>query len=166
MALSDIFAPYNIFYTLHLIGLIFGLGGVTATDMLSAYGLHFNPKVLPKVVGMFSTISVMIWIGLFLIIGSGIVLWAISMPDEVYGEKVSSWPYYLKLALTGLATLNGLFLNIIVTPAWEKAVALEDFRTTKEYKKAFKLGFVSGGLSFVCWWAAFFLGVYIFRVLE
>lgn len=162
MSFSEIFSVYNIFYTLHLIGLIFGLGGVTATDMLSAYGLHFNPKVLPKVVGMFSTISLMIWIGLFLLIASGIGLWITS--SEIYAN-LGSWQFYLKLALTGLATLNGLFLNIVVTPAWEKAVELENFQQTKEYRRAFKLGFLSGGLSFACWWMAFFLGVYIFRIM-
>ena len=154
---------YVVFSALHIIGLIFGLGGVTATDIISAYGMHFKPDMLPKVVGVFKLISFMVWVGLALLVASGIGLWITS--SDIYGGNLSGGPFYLKLALTGIATLNGLFLNIVVTPAFEKAVALGDFTKTKEYRKAMIVGFISGGISFVSWWGAFILGIYVFRML-
>ena len=154
---------YVVFASAHLIGLIFGLGGVTATDMISAYGMHFKPDMLPKAVGVFKIISFMVWVGLFLLIASGIGLWITSI--EIYGVNLSTWSFYLKLGLAGLATVNGLFLNLVVTPAFESSVKLADFTHTKEYRKAMILGFISGGISFVSWWGAFILGIYVFRML-
>lgn len=147
----------------HLLGLVFGLGGVAATDMISAYAMHFKPEMLPKAVGVFKIISFMVWIGIFLLVVSGAGLWYTSR--ELYGANLSSWQFYLKLALTALAIINGLFLNVVVTPAFEGAVALPDFQKTKEFRKAMILGFLSGGLSFVCWWGAFALGIYVFRIM-
>jgi uncharacterized membrane protein len=154
---------YVVLSAFHLIGLIFGLGGVTATDIVSAYGMHINPKMMPKVVSLFKALSFMIWVGLFLLIASGIGLWLTSA--DIYGANLSTWQFYLKLGLTGLAALNGLFLNIIVTPMWENVVELENFRETKEYRIALFLGFISGGLSFASWWCAFGLGIWVFRIL-
>jgi len=154
---------YVVLAAAHLIGLVFGLGGVTATDMISAYGMHFKPDMLPKAVGVFKVISFMVWVGIFLLVASGIALWITS--SDIYSGNLSTWAFYLKLALAGTATLNGLFLNLVVSPAFESSVQLEDFTHTKEYRKAMILGFISGGISFVSWWGAFILGIYVFRIL-
>lgn len=154
---------YTVLVSLHLIGLIFGLGGVTATDMISAYGMFVKPTMLPKVVGVFKVLSFLVWVGIFLLLASGAGLWITS--SSIYGENLSSWPFYLKLVLSGVVVVNGLFLTLVVTPAFEKSVILPDYACTKEFRKAMLLGFISGGISFGSWWGAFLLGIYVFRIM-
>ena len=153
---------YVIFSTIHLLGLDMGLGTCTVTYVISAYGM-FKPSIMPKAVSMFKLLSFIIWAGLFLLVVSGIGLSIVS--KDTYGELLSSQFYHLKLILVGLATLNGLFLNLVVTPKFEKAVGLDNFVKTKEYRNAMILGTISGFVSFASWYGAFFLGVYVFRIM-
>ncbi len=166
------FSPYVIFYTMHLIGLVFGLGGVTATDALSLYGF-IKPQSLKKHVDSYTILSLIIWVGLFLLIVSGIALIYISkieiggdLASNMYELPLKSSAYIFMLALNGVIILNGLFLNFKVTPAFKNAVELEDFTATSEYKRALKLGVISGGISFLSWWGVFFINVYLFRVIS
>lgn len=147
--------------TMHQLGLDIGLGACTVTYVVSAYGM-IKPKIMPKAVALFQIISFIIWFGLFLLVASGIGLWLTS--KDVYGEALQSKIFYLKLVFAGMATINGLFLNFIVTPAFEKSVNLEDFVHTKEYRKAMILGFIGGVISFTCWYGAFFTGIYVFKI--
>jgi hypothetical protein len=154
---------YNALVVTHLVGLIFGMGGVTATDIVSAYGMHVNRECMPRVVFIFKVLTFMVWVGLFLLIVSGAGLWYTS-PD-LYGENLDSWAFKLKLVLTGVVIVNGLFLTLVVSPAFESSVMLDNYAKTKEFRRATMLGYASGGLSFISWWGAFFLGIYVFRVM-
>jgi hypothetical protein len=166
------FSPYVVFYTMHLIGLIFGLGGVTMTDVLSAYGF-FKPESMRDHAKSFKLLSLVIWVGLFFLIVSGIALVYISkvemggqLASNMYEVPMMSAVYYLKLIVTGVIVVNGLFLNLKVTPAFEHAVMLDNFTETQDYRKALRLGLLSGGLSFVGWWSIFFMGIYLFRIVS
>lgn len=152
---------YVVLAAVHLIGLVFGLGGVTVTDVVNIYGF-FKPSIMPKTVPLFKSISLVVWVGLFLLVSSGIGLTIVG--KDIYGDALYSWLFYLKLTFTGIVLINGLFLNLVVTPAFEHSVHLPDFNKTKEFGKAKILGLISGGLSFISWWSAFFLGVYIFKI--
>ena len=153
---------YVIFSTIHLLGLDMGLGTCTVTYVISAYGM-FKPSIMPKAVSLFKLLSFIIWAGLILLVVSGIGLSIVS--KETYGELLQSSFYHWKLILVAVATLNGFYLNLIVTPKFEKAVALENFVKTKEYRNAMILGTIGGFISFACWYGAFFLGVYVFRIM-
>jgi uncharacterized membrane protein len=153
---------YQFFISVHLLGLCLGLGACSISYEISGFGF-FKPDILRSGVKVFPIISRIIWVGLFLLIGSGIGL--VIVAKEAYGDVLHSWPFYLKLIATGIAALNGLYLNFIVTPALEKAVELESFTRTKEYKKAMILGLIGGVISAGCWYGAFALGIYVFRIL-
>ncbi|MEI7904434.1 MAG: hypothetical protein WCI43_03350 [Candidatus Firestonebacteria bacterium] len=153
---------YFILVSMHVFGLIVGLGACTVTYVVSAYGM-FNTKMMPKAVGVFKIISMLVWGGLFLLVASGIALCFTS--SATYGDALKSKLFYLKLFLVVIETINGIFLNIVATPLLEKAVELPDFEKTPEYRKAMIIGGIGGLISATCWYSAFVLGLYIFRVL-
>ena len=151
---------YSILVTIHQLGLDIGLGTCTVTYAVSTYGL-FKPSIMPQAASFFKLFSLLIWVGLALLVISGIGLSITSR--EVYGEALKGWPFYVKLIFVGIATLNGLYLNFIVTPAIEKAVKLEDFAHTKEYFRAMVLGLIGGFISATSWYGSFFFGIYVFK---
>ena len=68
------------------------------------------------------TLSLIIWAGLLLLIGSGIgFIWLhqIDSPGSplIYSEKLAA-----KLVIVGIILINGLVLNMKVTPMLEKMV--------------------------------------------
>ncbi len=153
---------YQFFAIMHVFGLDIGLGACSVTYVIAFIGL-FKPDVMRASVRLFSMISVIIWIGLFLLIASGIGL--VIVAGEMYGEDLYTWPFYLKLIATGIAAFNGVFLNVIVTPAWEKVVKLDNFTKTPEYRRVAILGIIGGAISFGSWYGAFVLGMYVFRIM-
>ena len=153
---------YFLLVVAHVLGLVVGLGACTVTYAIGAYGMVF-PKIMPKAVGVFKLISILVWAGLALLVASGIALVIVS--GQTYGEIIHSKLFYLKMAFIVVEVINGVFLNLVVTPAMEAAVELDNFTATREYHRAQIIGAIGGGISASCWYGAFFLGMYIFRVM-
>jgi len=149
---------YFMLVALHVFGLDVGIGTCTVTYVLGAYGM-LNPKIMPKAVVVFKILSLLIWVGLFLLLTSGIALYFTSA--ATYGDAIHSKLFFMKMVFVVLLTINGLFLNIIVNPMMDKAVELPNFEKTPEYRKAL----LFAGISATCWYGAFSLGLYIFRLM-
>ncbi len=153
---------YFMLVALHVFGLDVGIGTCTVTYVLGAYGM-LNPKIMPKAVVVFKILSLLIWVGLFLLLTSGIALYFTSA--ATYGDAIHSKLFFMKMVFVVLLTINGLFLNIIVNPMMDKAVELPNFEKTPEYRKALLFGAIGAGISATCWYGAFSLGLYIFRLM-
>ena len=153
---------YFVLVVAHVFGLVIGLGACTVTYVIGGYGM-LKPKIMPSAVGVFKLISVIVWAGLGILIVSGILLLIVS--HQTYGDAIKSKLFYLKMFLIVVEIINGLFLNLVVTPAMEKAAKLENFEKTPEYRHAQVIGAVGGFISSTCWYGAFALGMYIFRVV-
>ena len=153
---------YFVFVVAHVFGLVIGLGACTVTYVIGAYGM-LKPSILPKATGVFKIISLIVWAGLFILIASGILL--VIYSGDIYGDAIKSNLFYLKMALIVVEIINGLFLNLVVTPAMEDAVVLENFEKTPQFRRAQIIGVIGGGISATCWYGAFILGMYIFRIV-
>jgi hypothetical protein len=155
-------SPHFIFSTMHLLGLDIALGTCTVTYAIGAIGI-FKPDFMKRCYPLFWLFSMLIWIGWGLLVVSGIGLCMVS--SDVYGSNIHDWPFYLKIVLTIVAAINGLFLSFVVTPLGEKAVELKNFATTNEYLKVTVMGIIGGIISFTCWYGAFALAIFAFRTL-
>lgn len=153
---------YFILVSAHVFGLVIGLGACTVTYVIGGIGM-FKPKIMSGATGIFKIISLIVWIGLGILIVSGVLLLVFS--GDIYGDAIKSKLFYMKMFLIVVEIINGLFLNIVVTPAMEKAVVLPNFETTPEYRKAQIIGGIGGFISASCWYGAFALGMYIFRIV-
>ena len=166
-------SPYVILYTLHLIGIVFGVGGVTVTDVFSIYAFFIKKQALKEHVETFKIFSLLIWAGIILMSISAVALIYISkvpvggdLPSNMYEIPMQSAMWWPMLILFGVVVLNGLFLNFVVTPGFDKAIQIPNFQESDEWKKAFRIGLISGTISFVSWWGVFLLCIYLFRVIS
>jgi uncharacterized membrane protein len=137
---------------LHLLGFALGVGGATINDILFFRFLK-DYKISEKEHSTLKVMSETIWFGLFLSIVSGIGLYLPNM--EILNE---SSKFLTKAAIVGIITLNGAFLNLYIAPHLMKIRFKDSHRQTTSTNKMRKIAFVSGAISFVSWYSAFFLG--------
>lgn len=134
-------------------GVVLGFGGAIITDLLFIKFLG-NLKVSNSELNILRTMSKVIWLGIFIIVTSGALLF-LSDP-----EGYLNTPKFLaKMVIVLIIILNGLVLNFIVTPNLRK-INFGKFKNSKERKMRSlrKLAFASGSISAVSWWSAFILG--------
>jgi len=137
---------------IHILGALLAVGGVLSTDFL-LFVVDLKPKFAVHMSKVAPVISTQIWIGLIVLGTSGVFIfqgrpW---LTDNTF--------FIIKKALILLVIINGVFLNVYITPKFqslasewaEKTERVEDFR---------KIAMVSGALSFISW-----IGVIILSVL-
>jgi hypothetical protein len=140
---------YNL--TIHLLGVVLGLGATTVVDVMF---IHFiqNLKIARRESVIMHLLSQMIILGLILIILSGA---AIFMTD-IEGYLESS-RFLMKMTAVLVAAVNGLALNLYVTPKMEKISLTEE--GIGKHEKLKNISFALGGISIVSWYSAFFLAM-------
>ena len=97
--------------------------------------------------------SQIIWLGLLIIVISGIGLFLPEMERLLDSSK-----FLIKMVVIGVIILNGLILNFIITP---KLMTIAWKPEAMNVKKAITLShfaFATGAISFISWYAALFLG--------
>lgn len=138
----------KIFTIIHVASMSFGLVCASLCDLfffkfLKDYKISkFEKEIL-------DFLSNVMWISLFIVGISGIALF---VPNS---EKfLNSSKFLLKGIVVTAIILNGLFLNLIISPR------LKDIDFAKKYSKTKfkKIGFVLGAVSIISWWSAFILG--------
>lgn len=137
---------------LHLLGFALGVGGATINDILFFRFLK-DYKISQKEHATLKIMSETIWFGLFISIISGIGLYLPNM--EVLNE---SSKFLTKAAIVGIITLNGAFLNLYIAPHLMKITFKDSHTQTTPVGHLRKIAFISGAISFVSWYSAFFLG--------
>jgi len=133
---------------MHNIGFILGLGGATITDIFFFRFLK-DGVISESEKQTMDILSNVIWVGLGILIASGIMLY---LPEQAR-LNISS-KFLLKVVVVGVLTVNGVFLNILVAPQMRR-FSLAQTEVARHFRR---LSFVLGGISIASWYSAFFLG--------
>jgi hypothetical protein len=141
-----------IIIAVHLLGLTFGIGGATATDLLFMKFLkdfkisHFEADTM-------RTMSQLIWFGLALLIISGVGLF---FADP--GTLIQSSKFLAKMVVVIVIILNGFALNLYITPRLVHMTFDRKHPHAQQLHRARHIAFALGAISFTSWYTAFILG--------
>jgi uncharacterized membrane protein len=133
---------------IHNIGFVLGLGGATITDVFFFRFLKDN-TISTEEKNTMDTLTNIIWIGLTILIVSGICLF---LPEQAR-HSISS-KFLLKMVVVAVIVVNGVLLNMFVGP-YMRRLSFEGTPPAKHFRR---LAFALGGISFTSWYVAFFLG--------
>lgn len=143
----------QLFLLVHLIGIVFGVGGATANDFLFFKFLK-DLRISKFEAGVLKTLSTVIWTGLILLIVSGIGLY---LPEM---ERLNQTPKFLaKIIVVAVILINGIALNLFISPRLRK-ISFEGRHdhVSGELRKLRKLAFALGAISITSWYSALMLG--------
>lgn len=133
----------------HFIGAIIAVGAVTATDSMLIY-LHFKEKFSEALSKVSLLMSLLVWVGLFVLTVSGAFL-IYTNPEIAQGTF-----FHVKMALVGVIFINGVILNEKVYPRFQD-LADEWPRHTKDVTHFEKFAAVFGIISVLGWWTIMLL---------
>jgi hypothetical protein len=133
----------------HLAGAIISLGSVVAADILLVW-LKFKPAEAQTIAKITPLLSLQVWVGLLILSLSGLLLF---LPSAGLAE----YPLFqLKMVLVLLVFLNGVFLNVWVTPRFNKLVP-EWKANTQKVRNFTKIAGLVTIISFLGWWGIIIL---------
>jgi uncharacterized membrane protein len=133
---------------IHNLGFILGLGSATLTDVFFFRFLKDN-TISQDEKEIMDTFSSVIWVGLAILIVSGIALY---VPEQE--RLLASSKFLLKLVVVSVVIFNGVLLNMLVAPHMRRL----SFEGTVPARRFRRLAFALGGISIVSWYSAFLLG--------
>jgi len=148
----EFFAEYKTIWTiLHLLGVVVGFGAAITADTLFFKFLK-DLKLSKGELDVMSWVSKVVWIGLSIILLSGILLFL----SNVQGYLASS-KFLIKMFIVLFIALNGTLLHFYIKPR----LKLIDWESAKHDKKRRirKISFAAGAVSFNSWMLALILGV-------
>jgi hypothetical protein len=137
--------------TLHLLGMVLGLGGTLILDILIFHFMR-NFYFSKQEAVIMHLVSQLIIIGLILLLVSGVALF-FTDPDTY----LASNRFLMKMTAVLVLTLNGLYLNFYMMPKIEQLSLLKEDTGDNEVLK--RTAFAVGGISMVSWLAAFFFAM-------
>jgi hypothetical protein len=137
--------------TLHLLGLVMGLGGALILDVMIFHFLN-DLKISSREAVIMHLISQMIILGLILLIVSGVAL-TLANPDAY----LESPRFLMKLTAVGVVTLNGVLLNLFIVPKMEQISFREG--SAGENRGLIRGAFIAGAASMTSWLAVFLLAM-------
>lgn len=147
---------YELFITLHLIGVILGAGSALVSDALF-FGVIRDRNINATELKLLSLVSHLVWIGIAVLIISGIVMLLLGSFD-LLGEP----SFQMKMLLVGLIVINGILFHKHHIPFLKKMVKVknleDDISDNVSDRQHFKYMFVSGALSMISWLAVIILG--------
>jgi hypothetical protein len=137
--------------TVHLLGLVLGLGGTLIVDImfthfLRKYDITAGDSVILHLIGQ------MIILGLILLLLSGLALFIPG--QDLY---LDSSRFLMKMTVVFFVIMNGIALNFYVTPKMKKISLKEEEQGRYETFK--KISFALGGISILSWLSAFLLAM-------
>lgn len=137
--------------TLHLLGMVLGLGGTTIIDFMIFHFMRNFKITAPEAVIM-HLISQIIIIGLFFLIISGIAIFLTDVDGYLASDR-----FLMKMTTLVVVIVNGGVLNLYVAPHMEKlSLQPSDLDKDRKFKK---IAFAVGGISMISWYSAFFLAM-------
>jgi hypothetical protein len=150
MEITSFFQEYKpIFTVLHVLSVVVGMGAALGSDIL--FNFFAKDKKLDKTEVMtISTLSRIVWIGLFGIIISGV---AIFFSDVARYSESSK--FLAKMSIVAVLTVNGFFLSQFL---WSSVIS-KGFFVFKKYHHLRQLAFILGTISVVSWVFSCVLGV-------
>jgi hypothetical protein len=137
----------------HLFGVIISFGAVLVADI-------YLGKLIKKLsastqeIRTLSNFSKIIWLGLTIIVPTGILLFLSDAQTYFHAPK-----FMVKMIVVFVVIINGILLNILVSPKLE-SIPFRNFILSNETstKIARRFMFGLGAISTVSWWTALILG--------
>ena len=138
----------SIFFALHIIGIIISVFGILRADKMGFSWFKGKTQVLNKI--LIERSHKQVWIGLFLTIVSGVVLFW----DKRFYLLNDNPAFLIKMAFVVALSVNGAFIGRLMSVAFTKPFVNLTFKEKAPL-------FISGAVSTVSWIgaivAAFFL---------
>lgn len=141
----------NLVLIFHLIGIGVGFGGAIASDFVFTAAIR-DWKINRTEYRILKILSRMVWIGLSLLIASGIVL--VLLNPELYLDSSKFWA---KMTIVAVLTVNGIVFHFKHIPMIGKCLDA-DLKTHEVFINNSRALFVSGAISMVSWFSALVLG--------
>lgn len=150
--MESVLNPYALFLMGHIFGVALGAGGAYASDLIffnSAKDRHIS-KTESR---LLSASSKMVWLGLGILILSGIGL--VSLRPEIF---LSSEKFWAKMTVVGVIMVNGLVFHFSHLPRLLRS-HVGEFAIEHELVRHRTFLLASGAVSVVSWTYAMVLGV-------
>lgn len=145
---------------LHLLGFAIGVGGATVTDVFFLKFLK-DFRISRTEADFMRTLSRILWLGVVILAITGLGLFLLDPARLLASAKFIS-----KMAVVTILLLNGWFLHFAVTPSLRRIAFHEDPHPhAKQFQQIRQRAFISGGISIVSWYYAFFLAVSRFKTV-
>lgn len=146
---------HNLLVIGHILGAILGVGGATRADWLFFSTLKGNCLTKQKFLAL-KQMSQLIWIGLAIIIVTGLgLIWHNQLENPadplIYSQKLAA-----KLIIVGIILINGIVLNVVVTP--KLAQHLDQPGLCDYILKHRVLLLTTGSISITSWYSALVVG--------
>lgn len=136
----------------HALAAAVGVGATTVTDVLFFKFLK-DFKISHGEKSIMDTMSHIIWVGLGLLIVTGIGLYLPASETLLESSK-----FLVKMIAVIVIILNGLLLNFIISP-WLTKIDFEETNPNEGEPRLYrKLSFASGAISISSWYIVFLLG--------
>ena len=142
----------TIFVIFHLVGVVLGMGAALMTDIMFIKGAK-NKILNAEEISFISLGSRTVWVGLFLIIFSGVTLFSLN-PDGY----LNSSKFLTKMLVAAVLTINGAIFHFKHLP-FLRAQVDKDLTISGEFRKKSIGLFISGAVSSTSWFAALILGM-------
>lgn len=154
--MNDFILQYrDIIFGFHLLGVALGLGGATITDFTFFRALK-DKKISDDELRIMHGLTYVIWVGVFLLVTSGVLLFLPSSEMLLDSAK-----FYGKMLAVLVVIVNGILLGAVITPKLQKF----DFSfATTPHKALHKLSFSLGAVSASSWYSAFVLAFFPARM--
>jgi len=137
--------------TLHLLGMVLGLGGTTIIDFMIFHFMR-NYKISSQEAVIMHLISQIIIVGLIFLIISGVAIFLTDIDGYLASDR-----FMMKMTVLLVVILNGIVLNLYIAPYMEKiSLRAPDLNKDLVFKK---ISFAVGAISMVSWYSAFFLAM-------
>jgi uncharacterized membrane protein len=143
----------NLIVIFHALAAALGVGAATVADILFFRFLR-DLRISEEEAGILQTLSQTIWLALGLLILSGLGLF---LPES---QNLLAEPKFLaKMLIVGVIIINGLLLNIIVSPKLVH-ISFGEMHShhAGELRRLRRAAFAFGAVSIVSWYSAFILG--------
>ncbi|QQR60594.1 hypothetical protein IPH19_04260 [Candidatus Uhrbacteria bacterium] len=145
---------------LHLFGFAIGVGGATVTDIFFMKFLK-DFRISRTEADFMQTLSRILWIGVVILALTGLGLF---LHDPA--RLLTSAKFLSKMGVVLVLLLNGWFLHFAVTPSLRRIAFHEDpHPQAKRFREIRQRAFISGGISIVSWYYAFFLAISRFQTV-
>jgi hypothetical protein len=141
----------TVYTILHLLGVAVGVGGAFMSDVM--FLTSTKDRVLDAgEMRMLKTGSVVTWVGLALLIISGILLFSTNPAGYLASSK-----FITKMLIVLALTLNGVVFHVVHIPKLEKLVGTK-LSESPLFIKNSRTMYISGAISVVSWTLALVLG--------
>jgi uncharacterized membrane protein len=147
------FLDLKTIYTLgHILGAVLGAGGAFMSDAMF-FSCIKDKKITATELRFLRLGSTMVWIGLMVLIVSGVLLFSLDPVTYLESSK-----FLVKMTIVLVILVNGLFFHYTHIPRIERHQD-KDLRLSEEFQKHSATLVASGAVSITSWFLALVLGV-------